>query len=79
MSLREIRKKIDLLDREILNLLNERLEFALRTKNYKPDVRDPEREKEIISRIKSAAAGSSLLSGEGVEKLWGGKIGRAHV
>jgi prephenate dehydratase/chorismate mutase/prephenate dehydratase len=72
MSLQEIRKKIDLLDREILNLLNERLELALRTKNIKPAVRDPEREKEIISRMESAAAGSGLVSGELVEKLWGG-------
>jgi len=70
MSLREIRKKIDRIDLEILDLLNERSELALRTKKIKPAVPDPVREKEILSKVRSYAAGSSLLSGAFVEKLW---------
>jgi len=70
MSLGKIRSKIDRIDFEILNLLSERLELALRTRKLKPDVRDTEREKKIFSRLKSRAAGSSVLRGDFVEKLW---------
>jgi chorismate mutase len=71
MSLRKIREKIDRIDFELLNLLNERMELALRTKKLKPAVRDPEREERIVSRLKSRAEWSSLLSGEFVKELWG--------
>jgi prephenate dehydratase/chorismate mutase len=74
MSLRKIRKKIDGIDFEILNLLNERMELALRTKKLKPAVRDREREKKIFSRLKTYAEGSSVVSGEFIEKLYGGII-----
>jgi prephenate dehydratase/chorismate mutase/prephenate dehydratase len=74
MSLEKIRKKIDGIDAELLNLLNERLELALRTRKLKSAVHDPAREKEIISQLKTRSAGSSVLSGEFVERLFGGII-----
>lgn len=70
MSLGKIRAKIDRIDFEILDRLNERLELVLRTRKLKPDVRDTEREKDIFSRLKSRAAGSSVLRGDFVETLW---------
>lgn len=72
MSLEKIRKKIDRIDGEILSLLNERLELALRTRKLKPAVRDPEREKQVIARLQKRAAESAVLSGELVERLFGG-------
>jgi chorismate mutase len=74
MSLRKIRERIDRIDSELLNLLGERMELALRTKNLKPEVRDRKREEKILSGLKSRAGWSSLLSAEFVEKLWGGII-----
>jgi prephenate dehydratase/chorismate mutase len=74
MSLDKLRKKIDGIDDELLNLLNERLELALRTRKLKPAVRDPERERDVVSRLQARAAGSSSLSGEFIEKLFGAII-----
>ncbi len=74
MSLDKLRKKIDRIDDQLLNLLNDRLELALRTRKLKPAVRDLERERGIISRLEARAAGSSILAGEFVAGLFGGII-----
>lgn len=74
MSLRKIRETVDRIDFEILNLLNERMELALRTKRLKPAVRDREREEEIFSRLKSRAECTGLLSGKFVQNLWCGIV-----
>jgi len=77
MSLERIRKKIDRIDFEILNLLNERMELGLQTKKLKTVVRDPEREREVISKLRSAA-GLSLVSRECIEKLYRGIIAESR-
>jgi len=70
MSLGKIRKKINAIDLEILSLLNERMELALRTKRLKPAVRDQARESEILSRLENYAATTRLISGAFVEGLF---------
>ncbi len=72
MSLQKIREKIDRIDVEILNLVGERMELALRSKKIKQAVLDRDREDRILSRLKSRAEWSGLLSSEFVEKLWNG-------
>jgi chorismate mutase / prephenate dehydratase len=71
MSLDKLRNKIDGIDDQILSLLSERLELALRTKKLKPAVRDPERERSVLARLASRTNGSEVLSGEFIEKLYG--------
>jgi len=55
-KLREKRKKIDLIDQKILNLLNQRLRMAQEVGHLKKamgkKIRDPKREKEVIERLK---------------------------
>ncbi|MCP5053234.1 MAG: ACT domain-containing protein [bacterium] len=51
MNLNEIREMINRVDYEIVKLLNERLELALRTKKLKPQIIDIEREKEVIENV----------------------------
>lgn len=51
MDLKEIREKINSVDYEIVKLLNERVELALRTKKLKPQVIDKEREKQVIENV----------------------------
>lgn len=51
MGLKDIRKKIDWLDFEILQLVNRRMELVLKTKKFKSDVEDAEREKLLIDKI----------------------------
>ena len=41
MDLQKLRKKIDLVDIEMVKLLNQRMELALRTKKFKQTVPDP--------------------------------------
>ena len=55
-TLKEKRKKIDLIDRKLLKLLNQRLHVALEIGKIKKEmgekVYDPKREKEVLRRLK---------------------------
>jgi chorismate mutase len=55
-KLQEKRKKIDLIDRKILNLLNQRLLIALKIGRIKKEIGkkiyDPKREKEVLERLR---------------------------
>ncbi len=51
MKLEEIRERIVAIDSKIMELLNERMELAVRTKRLKTDVLDLEREKAVLKRI----------------------------
>jgi len=51
MTLKEIRKQIDKVDRELLVLLQERMGLALRSKKFKETVTDPAREEDVLARI----------------------------
>ena len=51
MNLEDIRGQINRVDYDIVKLLNERLELALRAKKLKPQVVDKEREKQVIDNI----------------------------
>ena len=68
MDLTEIRKQINMIDFEILNLLNRRMEYALRTKRLKSSVADPKRESEVIRYIHQHAQG--LIEPEFCEMLF---------
>ena len=54
--LRDRRRKIDLVDRKLLGLLNQRLRIALEIGKIKKEmgekVYDPKREKEVLRRLK---------------------------
>jgi chorismate mutase len=53
MSLEEIRKEIDVLDDQIIDLLEKRLNIAKQAKAFKKKVKDCKREDEILQKIKS--------------------------
>ncbi|MBQ0110513.1 MAG: chorismate mutase [Oscillospiraceae bacterium] len=61
MNLEELRKEIDLTDREIIKLLSNRFELAEKIGEYKQKngipVCDTLREEQILSRIKKEAEG----------------------
>lgn len=71
-NLEKLRKKIDSLDREILDLLNKRAEVALGIRELKKEnlvgVYDPVREKEIEKKLKELNAGP--LSGDSVLSIY---------
>lgn len=61
-ELRRLRRRIDVLDRRIVRLLNERAELARDAGRVKADsgrraVRDPEREREVLLRVSMANSG----------------------
>ena len=72
MSIEDWRRKIDEIDRQLVKLFNERSKCALEigrlkhTQNLR--VYDPEREREILRRIKEANAGP--LDDEGLQRLF---------
>jgi chorismate mutase len=68
VDLNEVRKKIDSIDFEIMKLLSERMELALRTKRLKDTISDPQREQIVIENVRRYSQG--LIRMEFVEKLF---------
>jgi chorismate mutase len=71
-NLKRKRKKIDLIDRKLLNLLNQRLRLAIEVGNIKKKmgekIRDPRREEEVLERLKKIDRGP--LREEDLEKIF---------
>jgi len=51
MQLKEIRNRIDKIDKELLVMLQERMGLALRSKKFKELISDPQREKDILDKV----------------------------
>ena len=47
-----IRKKIDRIDWEIVQLLNQRMEISVRSRNLKDNILDPIREREVVDNVR---------------------------
>jgi chorismate mutase/prephenate dehydratase len=71
-KLKKKRKKIDLIDRKLLNLLNERLRIALEVGKIKKKMgektHDPRREEEVLERLRRIDRGP--LRKEDLEKIF---------
>ncbi|MEW6528378.1 MAG: prephenate dehydratase [Candidatus Micrarchaeota archaeon] len=50
-NIEKMRKKVELIDYEILKLINERMEFAVKLKKLKTTIADPKREEEVINYV----------------------------
>lgn len=68
MSLKEIRKNIDVVDSKILKLLNDRMELVLMAKKFKSKIEDNQREKELLEKIGTNSTG--LIHAEFIEKVY---------
>ena len=68
MSLEDLREKIDSIDEEILNLINERMKLSLLTRKFKAEIEDPERELEKLKMIRSKT--ESFITPELYEDLY---------
>jgi len=68
MSLKKIRGNIDLLDSQILQLLDNRMELVLIAKKFKTEIEDNEREKEVLDRTRKNSTG--LVHAEFIEKIY---------
>ena len=72
MSVEDWRRKIDEIDTQLVQLLNERSKCAIEIGKIKHDlhmrVYDPEREREILRRIKETNDGP--LDNEGLQRLF---------
>ena len=64
MSLSKIREKIDLIDREILEKLNDRMELALQTRTFKRQISDHQREEQILKKIKKYAQRHTFIESD---------------
>jgi chorismate mutase len=74
-ELMALRKRIDALDREIVRLLNERARLAIEAGHVKAEVgrpvHDPERETEVLQRVRDAnGLAGALLPDEELAQLY---------
>ena len=72
MKLEQIRRKIDDIDRELLCLLEERLDLSLRTRHHKALVEDRSREEAVITRARHTQLG--LVEPEFAGRVFGAII-----
>lgn len=70
MRLDKIREKIDNIDSEILNKLNERLELALQAKKFKKETLDTKREIQVLRNVKKLTRRHNLLNSGFIEKIF---------
>lgn len=72
MTIEDWRRKIDEIDRKLVELLNERSKCAIEIGKIKKAenlrLHDPDREREILKRITEANTGP--LNGEGLQRLF---------
>ena len=73
MDLSDWRERIDNIDRQLIDLLNERMQCAQEIGRIKKaagkPIRDPERELDVIAKIK-AYNNQGLIKDEALEKLY---------
>ena len=67
-NLEILRQKIDSIDKQILSLVNQRMEFAIRTTKYKKEIKDEKREKSILDNISNS--GYPLLGDALPQKIY---------
>lgn len=65
-----LRKKIDALDDEILTNINQRLQLARQISQYKSTLRDPQREAEVLDRVRIKAKQLENLREDFITKLY---------
>jgi len=53
MDLKDLRDRIDKIDREVVELLEERMELGIRSTKFKDSISDPKREDEVMQRLAS--------------------------
>lgn len=68
MDLKEIRHHIDVIDYEIVKLINRRMEHALRLKRLKSSIREPDREQEVLARVRSCS--TNVVEPDFAEQLY---------
>ncbi|MBN1274081.1 MAG: chorismate mutase [Candidatus Aminicenantes bacterium] len=70
MNLEDIRARINGIDRELIKLLNERMEWSIKTRIFKPAVIDKNREKGVLRNINSYLTQFPCLSSHFVQTLF---------
>jgi prephenate dehydratase/chorismate mutase len=63
-----LRKKIDKIDRRIVELLNQRMELAIRSRNFKHYISDGDREQQVFENVRKSSR--NILKPEFTEKLY---------
>lgn len=62
MSLEKIRDDIDKLDRKLVGLLRARMDLAIKSKKYKKEIEDLDRERQVLNNLKLLAQKYNLDS-----------------
>ncbi len=80
MSLSELRKAIDRIDIQLVRLINDRLELALRTKKHKKEITDMHRRQQVVQKVLSFAQSFPMnhLGAEFYTSLYQGLIAESE-
>jgi prephenate dehydratase/chorismate mutase/prephenate dehydratase len=70
MDLEKVREHIYHIDREIIKLLNERMELGLRAKKFKKAIYDGERESKVLKQLTKYSQSHNVIREDFVEKLF---------
>jgi len=70
MSLSKIRERIDGIDIEILEKLNQRMELVMKTAKFKKQICDRQRENQILERIKKYVKGLTFIESDFAERIF---------
>jgi chorismate mutase len=70
MSLIKIRERIDVLDKEILEKLNDRFELALQTKALKSRISDRMREMQVLEKARDHSRKLELINSNFAAKIF---------
>jgi len=76
VDIQEIRKRIDLIDCETINMLHRRMELALRLRRLKGSIFEPEREAEVLGNVRRYSRG--VIGPEFAERLYAEIIGESR-
>lgn len=70
INLKKIRKRIDRIDNQIVDLLEKRLSLALETASFKDQLQDKKRETEILNRLAQRLDRYSYISCSLINKIY---------
>jgi len=70
MTLEEIRIKINKIDTQILEKLNQRMYLSLQTRKFKTKIKDSNRESQVLDQIKHKAKGFDFVRKKFAEKIF---------
>ncbi len=70
MNLEDIRRQINIIDKQILEKLNQRFSLSIQAKKFKSKIKDLERETQVMGQIKKETKGFDCMREKFAKKIF---------